>query len=235
MVKDMMNRKTLFLFGILLWTVLPVVAQQKVSILGDSYSTFGGYVSPSSNLCWYNGTDGGADKRNDVARVEETWWHLLTSRPEYRLECNNSYSGSTICHTGYRAADYSDRSFITRVHHLGTPDIILVFGGTNDSWAGSPVGDYCYSGWTRAALFAFRPAFCYLLHQLHELYPEAKVYNITNSELSDDVTASMEEVCRHYGVPNIRLHDIDKQWGHPSVEGMKSICRQVLQVLEKSK
>lgn len=28
-------------------------AQQKISILGDSYSTFYGYVTPDTNLCWY--------------------------------------------------------------------------------------------------------------------------------------------------------------------------------------
>ena len=47
----------------------------------------------------------------------------------------NSYSGSTICNTGYRDEDYSDRSFINRTTLLGNPDIILICGGTNDSWA----------------------------------------------------------------------------------------------------
>lgn len=34
-------------------------AQKKVSILGDSYSTYGGYVSPSVNICWYDAEVGG--------------------------------------------------------------------------------------------------------------------------------------------------------------------------------
>ena len=110
---------------------------------------------------------------------------------------------------------------------LGTPDIILVFGGTNDSWAGAPIGAYQYDGWTKADLYSFRPAFCYLLASLKQLYPAARIYNITNSELSEEVTDSMDEICRHYGIENIRLHDIDKQWGHPSVQGMQSIDAQV--------
>lgn len=109
----------------------------------------------------------------------------------------------------------------------GTPDIILVFGGTNDSWAGAPIGAYQYDGWTKADLYSFRPAFCYLLASLKQLYPAARIYNITNSELSEEVTDSMDEICRHYGIENIRLHDIDKQWGHPSVQGMQSIDAQV--------
>lgn len=209
-------------------------AQQKVSVLGDSYSTFGGHVSPSTNLSWYNGTDGGTDKQNDVKRVEETWWHQLVHSHGYRLERNNSYSGSTVCLTGYRGQDFSDRAFITRICNLGDPDIILVFGGTNDSWAHVPVGDFQYEGWTRADLFSFRPAFCYLLGQLKQLYPQARIYNITNTGLSEAVTESMDEICRHYGVPNIRLHDIDKQWGHPSVQGMKSISDQLWEVLSAS-
>ena len=108
-----------------------------------------------------------------------------------------------------------------------TPDIILVFGGTNDSWAGAPIGVYQYDGWTKADLYSFRPAFCYLLASLKQLYPAARIYNITNSELSEEVTDSMDEICRHYGIENIRLHDIDKQWGHPSVQGMQSIDAQV--------
>lgn len=107
------------------------------------------------------------------------------------------------------------------------PDIILVFGGTNDSWAGAPIGAYQYDGWTKADLYSFRPAFCYLLASLKQLYPAARIYNITNSELSEEVTDSMDEICRHYGIENIRLHDIDKQWGHPSVQGMQSIDAQV--------
>lgn len=209
-------------------------AQQKVSILGDSYSTFIGYLSPATNYCWYGGEDGGERaKQNDVKTVEHTWWYQLINEMGYVLERNNSFSGATVCHTGYRKEDYSDRSFITRVHNLGSPDIILVFGGTNDSWAKSPIGEYQHMHWTKADLYSFRPAFGYLLHQLKELYPKAKIYNITNSELSEEVTSTMDELCRHYGIPNILLYDIEKQAGHPSIKGMKAICEQVKAVLMK--
>ncbi|MDO4164965.1 MAG: SGNH/GDSL hydrolase family protein [Bacteroides sp.] len=209
-------------------------AQQKISILGDSYSTYGGYVTPSTNLCWYNGTDGG-DKsdKNDVKSVEETWWHRLAQEHGYQLDVNNSYSGSTVCCTGYRKNDYSDRAFITRILNLGNPDIILVFGGTNDSWAGVPIGEFQYADWTKKDLYRFRPAFAYLLDALIRLYPSATIYSITNSELSAEVTNSMDEICRHYQITNIRLHDIEKQWGHPSVKGMESICEQVWEALKR--
>ena len=185
-----MNCKSLFFLVVFSLTLISgVFAQKKVSILGDSYSTFYGHVSPAANLCWYGVP--GEKKENDVTKVEETWWYRFIHEHGFQLERNNSYSGSTVCHTGYEKADYSDRSFITRIHNLGTPDIILVFGGTNDSWAGAPIGVYQYDGWTKADLYSFRPAFCYLLASLKQLYPAARIYNITNSELSEEVTDSM--------------------------------------------
>lgn len=204
------------------------LAQQKVSILGDSYSTYGGYVTPATNLCWYNGTDGG-DKagHNDVDSVEQTWWHRLINEHGYTLEVNNSFSGATVCCTGYRSEDYSDRAFIVRALNLGNPDLILVFGGTNDSWARAPIGDYQYADWTKSDLYYFRPAFAYLMAELVRLYPSATIYNITNSELSAEVTSSVDVICRHYGVTNILLHDVEKQWGHPSIQGMAAIAEQV--------
>lgn len=40
-------------FVLLAFSSLGGFAQNKVSILGDSYSTFYGYVTPETNLCWY--------------------------------------------------------------------------------------------------------------------------------------------------------------------------------------
>ena len=212
---------------------LPADTAQTVSILGDSYSTFYGHVTPRTNLCWYGVP--GEKKENDVTTLEQTWWQLLLHRYGYRLDTNNSYSGATVCYTGYNGEDYSDRAFITRMADLGNPDIILLFGGTNDSWAGSPLGHYQYADWQKDDFYDFRPAFSYLLDYLITHYPHARIYNITNTELSDPVTQSMDRICRHYGVTNIRLHDIDKQWGHPSVKGMESICRQVGDVLSAAR
>jgi hypothetical protein len=75
----------------------------------------------------------------------------------------------------------------------------------------------------------FRPALAYLLDTLQKLYPKAKVVSILNSELQEEVNESMRTVCQHYGVQLIELHDIDKQNGHPSISGMKSICEQLLE------
>ncbi len=227
-----MKNNSLLLLAMLLGAFAGTMsAQKRVSILGDSYSTFYGYVQPSGNQCWYGVP--GTQMENDVTDVRQTWWHQLADSVSYIIECNNSYSGATVCNTGYEQADYTDRSFLTRMTDLGNPDIILVFGGTNDTWAGVPLGEFKYAGWTKDDLYEFRPAFCHLMDFLLVHYPNARVYNITNTELTPEVTSAMAEVCSRYGITNIVLHDIDKQWGHPSVKGMESICRQVKAALDE--
>lgn len=221
-----MKHRALLLLSVAFFT-LSACAQRsdlRVSILGDSYSTFEGYLTPDTNAVWY------WDKEwecTDVRTVRQTWWHQLLKETGMKLCVNNSFSGATICHTGYDKADYSDRSFCTRLPYLGSPDIILVFGATNDEWAHAPIGEYKWSGWTKEDLYSFRPAMAYLMEHLIDHYPNVKIYFILNDILSEDINESVLTVCSRYEVPVIRLHDIDKQCGHPNVKGMQQICEQV--------
>lgn len=200
----------------------------RLSILGDSYSTFEGYLTPDTNAVWYWNHEWDC---TDVRNVRQTWWHQLLRDTGMRLCVNNSFSGATICHTGYDQADYSDRSFCTRLTNLGSPDIILVFGATNDEWAHAPIGEYKYADWTREDLYKFRPAMAYLLCHLIDHYPNVKLYFILNDILSSDINESVLTVCQHYQVPVIRLENIDKQCGHPNVLGMQHIAQQVEKAL----
>ena len=212
----------------------------RISILGDSYSTFVGWVVPDTNLIWYYPTESQYhQKGNDVCAVEQTWWHQVIMRMGAKLERNNAYSGATICYTGYRPkkdlphADYSDRAFITRSNWLGNPDVILVCGATNDSWCGAPIGDYVFGNWTDKQLYSFRPAMAKLLYDLKGNYPMARIVFILNSELKDEINESVHTICKHYNVPCLDLHNIEKQSGHPSVAGMKAFADQVVEFLKK--
>jgi hypothetical protein len=218
-------------FSILLMMLtLSVCAQKRaLSILGDSYSTFKDFVVPDTNFVWYPRD---SVKHNDVMNVRQTWWHQFVRQGNFRLCQNNSFSGATICHTGYQGEDYSDRSYVTRVSNLGSPEVIIVFGGTNDSWAKSPIGEYKYAEWTRQDLYQFRPAMAYVLSALQDRYPGAEVYVVINTELSKEVTESMQVISDHYGIRYIMLHDIDKQWGHPSQKGMTQIAQQLSEIIK---
>ena len=215
--------------------VTAALAQSRptLSILGDSYSTFQGWLTPDTNAVWY--TVPADTRRTDVKSVGQTWWHQVLKRQGWKLGVNNSYSGSTICNTGYRDEDYTHESFVTRLAHLGTPDVIIVFGGTNDSWAGSPLGEFKYEGIRRADLYTFRPALAHMLARLRELYPTADLWFVSNDGLKESITESVREVCAHYGVPVIQLEGIDKKSGHPSVKGMRQIADQVCAAIAKNK
>ena len=222
------------ILSIIICTMASFVAcaqKPSISVLGDSYSTFEGYVTPSTNEMWYYEECG---NRTDVDDVTQTWWWQVANEGGYKICVNNSYSGSTIGYRGYDGNDYSDRSFITRMDHLGNPDVILIFGATNDSWAGELVGDYKYGNWTKADFYTFRPAMAYMLHHMTKRYVNVKIFFILNSELRDEINESCKTICNHYGVTCITLHDIHKINGHPSVNGMRSIAKQVLEVVGKA-
>ena len=204
-------------------------------LLGDSYSTFEGYM-PEGHLTWYsNHYEDEANPPTDVRDVKQTWWHQLVDETEANLLLNSSYSGTTICHTTYDGADGSDRSFVTRVDKLiednyftqNQIDTCIVFGGTNDSWADSPLGEIKYSDWEKKDLYFVFPAFCYLLHRLKESLPKTRILVVINTELKQDLTEGFEVICDRYGVEKIKLQNIDKINGHPSIVGMRQIKDQI--------
>lgn len=215
--------RRLYLAAAVLLLAAPVWAQS-ISILGDSYSTYEGRI-PKGNAVWYKEP---ADlSRTDVTSVDQTWWSLLVKECGYTLLMNDSYSGSTISFTGYHQKDYSDRSFITRLPRLGNPDIILIFGCTNDSWAGVEAGEFKYEDIRREDLYTYRPALAWLLAYAKMLYPDTRIYFLINDGLREDITESTMTICDHYRIPYIQLAGIDKMAGHPSVLGMQQIAKQV--------
>ena len=72
-----------------------------------------------------------------------------------------------------------------------------------------------------------------MLSDIRRHYPNVDVYFILNSELKEEINTSVDEVCAHYGVPVIKLVDIDKKSSHPSINGMRSFADQVLKVIKK--
>ncbi len=200
-----------------------------LSILGDSYSTFEGCMTPKTSLSWYFNII--KDGLTDLCRKEDTWWSQLSQYFGCCLNCNNSYSGSTICNTGYNGADASKFSFISRMNNLGNPDTILIFGGTNDYWADVPLGLFKYFDWNNQDLFSFRPAMAYMLKNIKEKYRDADIHFIINDVINGDFNESIIAICNYYRISYLKLSNIDKMSNHPSVLGMNQIYLQVRQYL----
>ena len=234
-------KKLLPLFILLAVVICTASKPQKIVILGDSYSTFEGCI-PEGYANWYWKGEGG----NDVHSADSTWWSHLQRRTDVEILLNSSYSGATICNVGYRKEDYSDRSFVTRaktdiVKEDGTPgrcgefpDAVLIFGGTNDCWAGSPQGQVIEpSAWKNANLNECFPAMSYLLGYLKEKLPaETRVIVIMNTELGEIFETSFKKACDLYGAEFVQLKDIHKIRNHPSILGMRQIAEQMEVVLK---
>ena len=224
-------KKLLFVLLTALFAGTVTAQIPSVSILGDSYSTYEDFVTPATNELWYYAQNG--EGKTDVKDVSQTWWHQVIKENGWRMCLNNSYSGATISYTGYDGNDYSARSFNTRMNDLGSPDIIFVFGATNDSWAGAPIGEYKYEGITKADMYSLRPALAYMLKWMTDYYLNTKIYFLLNDDLRDEIDESVKTICARYGVPVIELEGIDKISGHPSVKGMRQIADQVNRFLKK--
>jgi len=222
--------KRFLFFALLFITAVSASAQRRsVSILGDSYSTYEGFI-PFGNEVWYERKI--RKEKTDVKSVEQTWWWQYIKRNGYKLCKNDSWSGATISYTGYAGNDYSRRSFITRMGNLGCPDLIFIFGGTNDSWAGSPIGEYKYDDFNYGDFYNFRPAMAYMLQQMQWHYPNVEIVVLINDGLKESITTSMKTICDHYNIRYIELQNIDKMSGHPSVKGMQQICEQIESALK---
>lgn len=205
-----------------------------VFILGDSYSTFKGYI-PEGYAVYYseNSTDFGVD------RVENTWWMSLINETDSALVHNNSWSGSTIGYTGY-SGDCTNSSFITRFEQLleqgwfeeNKIDTFFVFGGTNDSWSNAPLGEMMLEGWSREDLFSVLPAIGYIAHRLKTALTDTRVIFIINTDIKPEIQEGIKKACEHFAVEYIALRDISKIEGHPTKEGMTQIKDQILSYLE---
>jgi hypothetical protein len=204
----------------------------KLLIIGDSYSTFEGCI-PQGFLSWYPRSE------TDVRHKSETWWHMLLSETDTELLENNSFSGSTISSTervnipgtyfNKRFDELKARGFFDK----NTVDTVIVFGGTNDSWIDSPIGEITYDPVDEEGMKCVLPAFSALLSKLKATVPEALIVPVINCDLKPEIMDGFEEICTHMGLTYVRLEGISKLSGHPSRKGMIQIKDKVLSILSQ--
>lgn len=205
------------------------------SILGDSFSTYKGWI-PREYKTWYG------DGETNIRGVEETWWYMLAETYGMSLINNCSYSGSTVCTTGYEGIDIP-QAFVTRMQdYFGEkkpsdtmPDVILVEGGINDTYAESPAGKTKYDGWTKKDLEKSIPAYCYMLHYLKRHNPEARIICMISVLVSDILKNGYIDACRHYNIEYLFFppYESDEELlkdGHPTTKGHKAIFEAVRKV-----
>ena len=207
-----------------------------IMIFGDSYSTYEGHI-PEGYAAYYSGH---RDEAPDLSDVKYTWWHKLVTKTGATLVQNNSWSGSTICYTGYNGIDCSrTSSFIYRFEKLlnggffdeNKIDTLLVFGGTNDSWCGAPLGEEKEGLSEESELYCALPAIAHFATRLKMELTDTRVVFIVNTELRDEVSSALKNAALRNSLDYVELRDIEKVNGHPTERGMEQIFEQVLAAL----
>lgn len=211
------------------------VSLGRVVIFGDSYSTFDGHI-PEGYPTWYAED---ADY-TDVRAVKDTWWDKLMRKTDSELVLNSSYSGSTVCHTGYNGDDYSAFSFVARAEKLAAEgffeaeeiDTVIIYGGLNDFWAGSPLGEIKYDGITEWDSYYFFPAVAKMLATLREASADMRIIYIIEYQLSYEMNTGIKKICAQYGVEVIEPPQLSVASGHPDRKGMKTLSDSIVSYLK---
>ena len=228
-----------------------------ISILGDSISTFAGYIPIADGFSLAHRAR--YPQSNLLTDVNETWWMQVLTALNTKLGINDSWAGSRVINTmSGNSGDQGEKAAmasLTRIQNLGsngTPDVILFYGGTNDIGALMPLGAFDpASAPTEADLISTKwnnvaDAYVAAILRMQYYYPNAEIIAMlptytssyyTNSEL-EQYNAVFAAICEHYGVTYVDLRNCGITTAnlpdgiHPDATGMDYITEAVLGVLQ---
>lgn len=229
-----------------------------LSILGDSISTYSGFI-PAGQTTYYTGSNCG------VSSVNDTWWMKLMTSLGLTLNLNNSWSGSRVTTTN--GSDSAGCG--TRCENLGTtPDVIIVYMGINDFNNEVGLGSYDGNGTFPSTTTTFREAYAIMLDKILTAYPEAEVWCATlpacerngstgapeingNNVLLDDFNVAIRNLSQVFGArileyaqsgltyENMSIYMGDWASGsgqglHPNAKGHSVLANQAIHELDAS-
>lgn len=142
-----------------------------ISILGDSISTYIGYI-PAGAIPYYNDPA--------TMTVDQTWWKRLIDQTGMNLCINNSYSQSRITNTGDSPSPAVSSGRTTALHTAEhDPDVIVIYMGINDFSGDVPIGTYDGTQAFPTDQTTFREAYAIVLRDIMVRYPQAEIYCCT--------------------------------------------------------
>lgn len=190
----------------------------KVSVIGDSISTFRGYI-PYSYSTYYPRSDG------TFTSVADMYWYQLIYKHMTNavLERNIAYSGSWVTNAAASANTYFAKRFIDQ-NGVGDADIVIIHGGTNDwnknvvelveglgvrSTSGptdaqlAPLFAAADAATTRAEIEAlndttFCEAYIKLVKLINERNPKVKIVCVIGDYLGVGVQQATHKIAEHY-------------------------------------
>ena len=226
------------------------------SILGDSISTFDGCSQPD-NASFY---DTAIKLASGVITPAYTWWGHVIKELGGKLLVNNSISGSTVCWNPiyeYPSYGCSDERTSSLGRNEVSPDVIMVYIGTNDWGRGTAIKyDERYVS-VKEKNSLFFSAYDAMLEKLRKNYPSAEIWCFTLStsrcsakesfsfpyrysgrhieEYCDAIRAcAQNRGCRVVDLYALRIFYDTIDGFHPNAEGMKQISTAVLDELKNN-
>lgn len=209
--------------------------RKRISILGDSVSTFAGITPPEA--LFY---DAWRQEETGVTSPDDTWWMQVIQGMGGMLGVNNSYAGSTVS-GGFMTSGTSEKRLRT-LSAEGEPDMILVAMGANDWGFGVHPQEFEYE-------------YRRMLQRMKRLYPRAEIWCATilrgkpvpEEEMFFNVDGVISpniysDIIRRIGTEEaVHLADVSGyhmeyetiDGVHPNREGMKMIACLWLKELQK--
>lgn len=193
---------------------------KRLSILGDSLSTYGvpDATNEDGTYCYSyypNASCRYSENGNDSIKfdVNDTYWMRLINATGMRLGINDSYRGTRVSGTN------NALSLQTRIDHLkenGLPNVILVLGGGNDAGNNVEIGTFNtenpknYTDEEIAALpvTTFADAYRTMLIRLMKTYPLSEIVVVLPTYVSSYYTIDrldlyaevIKEACDFFGI-----------------------------------
>ena len=228
---------------------------KKISVLGDSISTFLGY---SEN------TQGGTlypteyYPTGDIADVSQMWWEQLIER------LNGSLGAvSAVSRSSYVAQDadidipeMSNDDRINRLGENGIPDIIILAGGTNDCFAGTKIdvwdGDIDIENLETKKSSSVSSGIALTIRKLQNKYQNARIIVLSPKICQTksftyknyiDVCNLIKNISKALGCEYIDLRDCGIKIStasdytidggiHPNAKGMKILANEILKKIK---
>ena len=231
-------------YGTALTSSSAVSSKKRVSLLGDSITTYQGYTSYPSNYEYPKPAS-----YPDFTSVTQTWWYQLiyNKMSNATLEVNSSYTGTQI--QDHASQGHPGYGFLQRYVDLGNPDIILINGGTNDISRDLPLGSLDFSIATEDLdTYQFAQAYDKLIRLITARYPSATVLVVMGDRYFDGAKSNgapaaeiVREICSHYSIPYAEVdyganrstcRYEDGTNVHPTPDGMTAMANMVWDQLQ---
>ena len=190
----------------------------KLSIIGDSISTFKNYVVDEFNSNSYYPSV-------DVLNIDQTYWNRLLDSSNGVLEINASQTSSCVtnCRKAYK-------SLCDRVPMIGNPDTVIIALGTNDSTDSVPIGDFLFDSDINSLDESFfAQAYIKGVKMIQERHSNVRIVCLIFMAIKKEYRDAIKKIANYYNLEYLDIQKFDSNDNkHPNAKGMLQIANELV-------